>query len=780
MADDFFSQDSVLSVEGATTSGVKDDSVSAVDAEVVSGDTGAEPVGFPNTIWEFAPDNDLDEREFADKGFTEITSFIKNASGDLRGRAYEFDSMEAGSLAIELDNADGRFTAGNLVSPYYPYITANRRMRVRGKNMASMNVASGGGYRHDTGDWTGPLHATQIENMTTGSHVATLLPFGVGTSHIEVTLKTGITSGTRHMVEAYVPVELGARLSYSAYVWKVSGTQPAGCQLRLSAHFFDKTGTELAQLDGNRDAYTATPVPTDPTRLSFSTQPPANTKYAKLRLAVITSATTTTPVTFAITGVQVEVPKTNMVPLVNHTENWHAIGPGTTVVDGSEGVDHTWGVGGVGIYMDQPRLTPGEMYTVTAEIKKTGAGPFILMTTDQGQSGTLMDSEDTWQQVTLAFRARAVKEDIRFMPVYVSEFGLYELAPVTASQHLFIRKLRVVEGDYSEALPALTLGTTSEHDATDFEMPKPIFDGWTEDFIQSVGDHTSTVTVRVNDRLSRVGSITLSNTLQESLFTDKMDLIIPFIDDPLDSQGSVSQTGLWGQYFTSLPLKPTRGDIGVSNYVLGVQGPTVDTAIEFNRASQSQGYSVPVPYSKDYIASGPTPGKTVYKKYYYATWSQTYRDFDNDSVVDGGNMYQGALPQDVSGHHSMCGFNYQALQADLKDARIHSFAFALYSKHWWWGPGGWAFIGTHSYLQKERWAWDGRARPSRWTVGRWGRNVWMWYDMGVATGNEFKDGRSTGLTIGPHPARDLHYYGIFAGAFDPWVHRPLLYVVYEK
>jgi hypothetical protein len=57
-----------------------------------------------------------------------------------RRRSHELDEVQPGTLALVLNNADGRFTAGRASSPYYPNVTLNRPIRVRARWPLSVNM----------------------------------------------------------------------------------------------------------------------------------------------------------------------------------------------------------------------------------------------------------------------------------------------------------------------------------------------------------------------------------------------------------------------------------------------------------------------------------------------------------------------------------------------------------------------------------------------------------------------------------------------------------------
>lgn len=74
--------------------------------------------------------------------WTDISDFVEWQDGVRisRRRAHELDLVTPGTLTARLLNADGRFTAGNTASPYYPYVLINRPVRIRVRYPASVNL----------------------------------------------------------------------------------------------------------------------------------------------------------------------------------------------------------------------------------------------------------------------------------------------------------------------------------------------------------------------------------------------------------------------------------------------------------------------------------------------------------------------------------------------------------------------------------------------------------------------------------------------------------------
>lgn len=69
----------------------------------------------------------------ASRTWTDVSSYVEATQGITitRGRQDEQSKVSPGSLALVLDNRDGRFTPGNTGSPHYPNVLIGRPIRVR-------------------------------------------------------------------------------------------------------------------------------------------------------------------------------------------------------------------------------------------------------------------------------------------------------------------------------------------------------------------------------------------------------------------------------------------------------------------------------------------------------------------------------------------------------------------------------------------------------------------------------------------------------------------------
>lgn len=887
-------------------------------------------MAFPSDLEiEVAFNNDFDETDFAQSGWTSVLPFVGSFSGDLRGREHELDRAEAGTLSVVLDNSDSRFLPGSVQSPYYPFVKADRRFRIRGKNMVHPNVARGGsrdhnltgfisnygitseykinGYSFDSvrvitasaepnagqgkekandgmagtkwsvnttsgalcykfaigvrmsgytittaGDtpnrdpknWT----VQGSNNGTTWTTVATvtnnawtdryeqqsftitspnfylyyklditanwgdsamqlaewdlnydsnddlLLPDSDLTWYAEVGLNASLPISTWHETLAwYVPLEYGVRLSHSAYIWRISGTEPTGMKYEFHVTYYDKDFNEVLSTVDVGTTITSLPTTTTPTQLGFSHTPPSDAKYAITSLAVFISTTTnTTPLVYGITGVQSELPANLASDISGFRDqyNWQLEGDG----DGdyyNVGTDPTtsylevkWGDNDVNIFQMIPHLIPGESYTATVEAKILNSQPSIQFTGDEGESGPII-STGTFTQYTCSFEAQQSEQELRF---------ILQGDPTASTIGLQIRKLRVEYGD------GLTLSLpTSAVDSgfTTWVRPKDIFEGWVESWPAIAGNPDMNITVV--DRMKRLGEIDLSNTLREALFVDNPSLLMPLSDSMLDTPGRFSQLGSWSAEDggpTFVDISHSRSDLGVATYTTNTDdGPTGEASWKGTPTGSNLtaiGYFFAIPYTKDFITPPPVvPGKpkpkpppastptqkSTYTKKWYAAWSRSYEGDNSTRFDDSAYMYQGSFGGSPGNQKSLAGFDYKNIMSTLKGAEIVECHITFKNSHARWNKGLYAEAGSHNYSSKGS-TWIGaQVRERRWKA--WvteGGTVTI--NGGTTLGKEFQSGATRGIGLGPEATDDPDNYGYFYGATHSA--RPSVTIKYRK
>lgn len=507
-------------------------------------------MAFPTDLEiEVAFNNDFSETDYAQSGWTSILPFVSSFSGDLRGREYELDRTEAGTVSVTLDNSDGRFLPGSVQSPYYPFVKANRRFRIRGKNMLHPNVARAGSRDHDmtgfinpdehaellTAPFTTSAKAQDAVRIITASAstagfekekandglASTMWKVSSGTGwlqyqlavpvqitryslqipagnpndnpdnwtlqgsnngsswttihtvtgntwaedyeiqeftvtspgfylyyKLDITSNVGNTSTLQltewdinyddaatdlqllnqdltHYIDItmapadvyqlntwlrtvswFVPLEYGVRLSHSAHIWRIDGTEPTGMKAKFHVDYFDGNWNQVNPTERVGYEWVA-PTSSTPTQIGFSHTPPASAKYGVASISFYYPSVPGASLTYAISGMQSELPA-NLAPDVSgylDTFNWQmeseADTPGT--------VSHVTTSGGAGTLTEQssPAYVSGNTATVTTASFTPANNSLLIAMCSQGNGlnatiglGTVTDSlGGTWTRV---------------------------------------------------------------------------------------------------------------------------------------------------------------------------------------------------------------------------------------------------------------------------------------------------------------------------------------------------------------------------------------------
>ncbi|MEV3980807.1 hypothetical protein [Nonomuraea sp. NPDC049758] len=163
-----------------------------------------------------------------------------------RRRSHELDDVQPGTMSLTFDNSDGRFTAGRVASPYYPYLTLNRPIRIRARWPASPNLlldkqataadtalfsASGGLIAVDAAVFpAGQTSSIRWSNWSTGN-----------------LLRIGSTS-TSSATDQALPVTAGRTYSLSA---QVSRSSAAGASIAARIRWYSQTGAFISESTGS-------------------------------------------------------------------------------------------------------------------------------------------------------------------------------------------------------------------------------------------------------------------------------------------------------------------------------------------------------------------------------------------------------------------------------------------------------------------------------------------------------------------------------------------------
>lgn len=168
-----------------------------------------------------------------------------------------------------------------------------------------------------------------------------------------------------------------------------------------------------------------------------------------------------------------------------------------------------------------------------------------------------------------------------------------------------------------------------------------------------------------------------------------------------------------------------------------------------------------------------------------ATWTRSYGGASTQKPAWLGGlslMHQGrygapdSLQYDWGIQKSMAGFNWQSIQAELKDSRIEKVELYLHNQHFWYYAGGRAHIGYH----------NASSPPSRFSKTAYGvRDIYYpgrgnakWIEMPKDFGEQLKKGKAKGFTLFRN-STELSYYGYWYGAGSGW-RTPKIRITYYK
>jgi len=168
----------------------------------------------------------------------------------------------------------------------------------------------------------------------------------------------------------------------------------------------------------------------------------------------------------------------------------------------------------------------------------------------------------------------------------------------------------------------------------------------------------------------------------------------------------------------------------------------------------------------------PPPVKTyTATKSFAATWGASYRQ-NGTKRTDKLDLYQGYVDSFNGNQKSLVGFNVTGIPSG---ADIVSATLSLYANHWYNNSGGIAVIGTHN-KSSEPGSWSGSGTNDNRVRYTWntktGRRT---INLGSTIGQEFLNGTTKGIMLGPGPSTSASYYGYFE---DAGSNRPVLTLKY--
>lgn len=199
-----------------------------------------------------------------------------------RRRSHELDQVTPGTLALTLLNEDGRFTAGNTTSPYYPQVLINRPIRIRArlngnaKNRLLQEQARGS----DTSEWSATQGSLAVDTTVVPAGQSSSIRWTAGTLSNGTYLRLGSTSIASPSGDA---IEVTAGLSY-ALQCQARRDASVSCTMAIRVRWFDKTGAQISETTGS-----AVTLTTSFQAITYTVTAPAGAQHARVVLVSTTS-----------------------------------------------------------------------------------------------------------------------------------------------------------------------------------------------------------------------------------------------------------------------------------------------------------------------------------------------------------------------------------------------------------------------------------------------------------------------------------------------------------
>ncbi|WP_219512711.1 hypothetical protein [Nonomuraea ceibae] len=220
-----------------------------------------------------------------------------------RRRSHELDEVQPGTLSLALTNEDGRYTAGNTASPYYPNVRINRPIRIRARWPLSANRLL---YHQARGMLTNPVTGSVLWSAEQGTLAEDLAVFPPGQTS-SVRWATGTLSSTGRQLR------IGAAAATTATSWGLhvdaGSAYTFSCQIRRNASLALSVSARLRWYDAagaflSESAGTARALTTAFQSLTVTATAPAAAVWA--RVVVANTTTTTGTVSVYVSAAQFE------------------------------------------------------------------------------------------------------------------------------------------------------------------------------------------------------------------------------------------------------------------------------------------------------------------------------------------------------------------------------------------------------------------------------------------------------------------------------------------
>lgn len=216
--------------------------------------------------------------------WTNVSAYVQwwNGVRISRRRSHELDEVQPGTLALALDNTDGRFTAGRAASPYYPNVKLNRRIRIRARWPGGVNLLLEGQAKGtDEGLFSGSQGTLLADGAVFPPGQTSSIRWTAGTLSSGTLLRLGVNSTASPTDEAY-SVTAGTTYSIQCQARRDASF---AATLALRVRWYDKNGSMISDTTGSGVTLT-----TSWQAITYSPTAPANAEFA--RVVLVSTAST--------------------------------------------------------------------------------------------------------------------------------------------------------------------------------------------------------------------------------------------------------------------------------------------------------------------------------------------------------------------------------------------------------------------------------------------------------------------------------------------------------
>jgi hypothetical protein len=159
--------------------------------------------------------------------WSDVTGYVGNLGriNITRGRQDQHATVQASTCQLTLDNPDGRFSAGNAGSPYYPNVRLQRPIRVRAAWVPGKNYLVNPTFEAGIDSWLWPNN-----NTSPGSGVNAIWSTTraqQGTHSLELRNTTGSARDVS-IVHEFGSLVIGATYTVSLWIYQTAGSTKVG------------------------------------------------------------------------------------------------------------------------------------------------------------------------------------------------------------------------------------------------------------------------------------------------------------------------------------------------------------------------------------------------------------------------------------------------------------------------------------------------------------------------------------------------------------------------